>query len=186
MFNKSLATDFKNLSVTSGFDERQFIVPGEKKNWREARENCQNYRGDLISIRSRSENSRIKDVINLITSSHDFWIGLARLEVINQGQSNSTQHHTSLQNRPYSNWNCKKSGEDCVTISTAMDGKWNSNDCKDNFHFICNIRNSELWLHKIAFKVVVAMCMLKHLMLRKQDIMAFVSDFKFNIDEKFC
>ena len=126
-------------------DPFQFLIPGVKKNWTDARNFCRKLGGDLVSIHSEVENEKIRNIRQLYSSTMDIWIGLNDIkDEKNFTWSDGTKYE-------YKNWKANEpnnygTGEDCGMIyyKSAYSGKWNDNECKKKLHFICENKGTFL------------------------------------------
>ena len=105
----------------------------EALNWSDARAKCQLHGGDLISITSKEEETRIRSMISELPSGKTFWCGLNdRAEEGKFVWSDGSEYS-------YKNWRDgepnDKWGEDCTVSTTAMD--WNDLGCEHKQHFMC-------------------------------------------------
>ena len=103
-------------------------------NWENARRDCLDSGGDLVSIASQSEMSFVS---NKSLSNQHYWIGLNdRLSESRFVWSDGTPYNASV----YSNWRPgepnDRGGEDCVELYRT---RWNDNGCQDEFGYICEI-----------------------------------------------
>ena len=130
-------------------DPFQFLIPGVKKNWTDARNFCRKLGGDLVSIHSEVENEKIRNIRQLYSSTMDIWIGLNDTKVENHFTwSDGTQ-------LDYENWSKREPnnagpGEDCTVIyygvrpwpSLFEEKRWNDEKCEKKFYFICKYKGT--------------------------------------------
>ncbi|KAK7482491.1 hypothetical protein BaRGS_00026308, partial [Batillaria attramentaria] len=111
-----------------------------KKTWFEARRFCQQNGADLASITTESTNSFLVTYLTKRSAVNTpYWIGLNKL---GGGQYRWTDGAAFV----YVNWgesepNNAYGGQACVNLY-SMAGKWNDDNCMDEFHFICKRVNA--------------------------------------------
>ncbi|KAI4875616.1 hypothetical protein NFI96_008198, partial [Prochilodus magdalenae] len=108
---------------------QRYVVVYEGMNWTEAQRYCREHHTDLVSVRSETENQKLKSLLQY--NYNNFWIGLYRTRSWSDG-SNST----------FSNWRPGQpdnagQNEHCTAVSFNNFGQWTDEDCDQAFPFLC-------------------------------------------------
>ncbi|KAJ8365990.1 hypothetical protein SKAU_G00148210 [Synaphobranchus kaupii] len=111
--------------VTESSTERYILIT-EKKNWTEAQSYCRQHHTDLVSVRNRTENEKVKD--RLPKPRVNWWIGLYK------NWKWSDQSKSSYRNWKTNSDHLNREDRICTAVSS---GEWKEKKCKQKCHFIC-------------------------------------------------
>ena len=106
----------------------------EKLSWNDARAKCQLHGGELVSITSKREEEKVKELLSHIVGNVYFWSGLN--DIGKEGKyvwSDGSDYS-------YINWaegdpNNFNNNEDCMLLETSM--RWYDYGCEKQEYFIC-------------------------------------------------
>ena len=128
---------------------KTYLYCNSRKNWRNARDYCEDYGYHLVTVNSASEQSWLIDTIRydwrVVNDSH--WTGLNDRDW-ERGSSRSGWSWHSGETYSYEAWADSPydqpdnyGGEDCVELNrwsyNAYWNDWNDLDCNDRIRFVC-------------------------------------------------
>lgn len=103
--------------------------------WEDARRECLNYSGDLVSVSNKSEMDFIRNQMIQHVKFEFYWIGLNDRQ--NESVfvwSDGTPFNGSVYNNWYQGEPNDRTGEDCAELHGSA---WNDNGCEKEFGYIC-------------------------------------------------
>ena len=135
---KSIVTIFTPncyFSLATAIRHYRFNVTQSLLTWEEARQNCLAAGGDLASILSAQDQSKIN---NLTESKPYYWIGL------NDRAVEGTFVWSDGSALGFTNWNFAQpddggGSEDCAHVNFPTHGEWNDLPCSLKIKSICKI-----------------------------------------------
>ena len=105
----------------------------EELDWNDARMMCQLHGGDLASITSKQEESKIKGLLLGYPGDKSFWLGLNDKEIEGKyvwSDGSEYSYRNWREGEPNDKW-----GEDCTVTMSSL--KWNDEGCERKYFFIC-------------------------------------------------
>ncbi|XP_042606560.1 C-type mannose receptor 2-like isoform X3 [Cyprinus carpio] len=130
-----------------------FVPVQEKKNWTDAQKHCRQKHTDLVSVRNKSENNQIQNIINQhLTSPKQAWIGLYRFWVWSDNSKCIFKHWKT--NEPNT-----RDGRNSICVSTGIrdEGGWTDELCSEQHPFVCYddklvlIRENKMWTEALRY-----------------------------------
>ncbi|XP_050961458.1 C-type mannose receptor 2 isoform X1 [Labeo rohita] len=106
----------------------RYVLVDQIKTWNEAQSYCREHYTDLVSIRNRFENYRVRALFSYF---YTLWIGLYR-----------TRSWSDQSNSSFSNWKTEQpdnagNSEYCTAVSFSDSGKWTDEKCSTILPFVC-------------------------------------------------
>ncbi|KAI4875619.1 hypothetical protein NFI96_008201 [Prochilodus magdalenae] len=111
---------------------QRYVVPSEYMTWTQAQRYCREHYTDLASVRSESENQKIKSILRYNNGYYKYlWIGLYR-----------TRSWSDKSNSSFSNWRPGQpdnagQNEHCTAVSFIDFNQWTDENCDQAFPFLC-------------------------------------------------
>ncbi|KAJ8336538.1 hypothetical protein SKAU_G00377580 [Synaphobranchus kaupii] len=106
----------------------RYILITEEKNWTEAQSYCRQNHTDLVSVRNRTENEKVRE--ELTNQTVNWWIGLYK----NWKWSDESKSS-------YRKWEMTSDemndDKNCTVVSVVSPGKWKKKKCNKEYRFIC-------------------------------------------------
>ncbi|KAJ8336592.1 hypothetical protein SKAU_G00378120 [Synaphobranchus kaupii] len=126
----------------------RYILITEKKTWTEAQSYCRQHHTDLVSVRNRTENEKVKE--ELTDQALYWWIGLYK------NWKWSDESKSSYRNWEITSDHSSLAGDDeiCAVVSS---GQWKKKKCNEEYRFICYednlilVKQSKTWAEALTY-----------------------------------
>ncbi|KAA0724071.1 C-type lectin domain family 10 member A MMGL [Triplophysa tibetana] len=133
---------------------KRYIIERSNKTWRDAQRFCRENHSDLTSVRNKTENEHIQEIIN--NTDKSVWIGLFRDSWEWSDNSDST----------FRNWKSgepNNNGEVCTEVHMSAQGQWNDAGCHHTITFVCHEDRLILIKENLTWSEALKYCRENHM-----------------------
>ncbi|XP_036420700.1 macrophage mannose receptor 1-like [Colossoma macropomum] len=150
-----------------------YILINGARTWSGAQSYCRKYHTDLASVRNQTENQKIWDLIQNVSSKR-VWIGLFYDSWRWPDQSDSSFRYWASRQPDHFGGN-----EDCAAVSMTDQRHWSDVNCKNKLPFICYKNKLILIKQNLTWREALGYCRVNHVDLvsvQSEEIQLWVKD----------